>query len=698
MKIKLLPVLVGLCMMPALTYAGEVKVSSDAKDIQAKAATDATTKAGESGVKTLADQKTTRPVLVQPFMPTPRQGSWRFGLWRNKHGGYYHTGLDFSGNGGNVGDRVVFSDSGTLLQNGGSYNKVEFKRGNSDKIMMLHANTTSAGKKGSQVVGGTPALMMGQRDGANNNTYGKHLHYEYHVLSNSGRQRFIGLGGAINFTTKTRGKGVSFHTNTMGSKNNFSGAGYVVTDPTPYLKNDFVFNGTDRDNGLEKYIGNSARSQYNAVYRPNPLLPLGAGAFAGTKQFVNLPAPLDNMSPEEIAAMSGGAIDASLYAGGAGYDVDGQLMSQQMAVSFISASDGAEWASLPKPPPTDLSEMTPQEIISKIQFQRFGNPEWEKAMITLSSKALLTEYTLMNAEENFLRQQNQRMKNRLELQLATLNQAQLFEYTKKIETMNIIANAEAVPKLIDRELEQLPNGFYRNTGASPDFDMGELPTDLNGLLDALLKAISHKEGPSHDAWNNGTACGSAGRAYGNGGGKFRPTTMTPVQIITTYRPSYRLGQTFDVGTNQKCDSFIFAAGYVQTIPTTLAGLIKRYPEYANVPYTGDNQRELAKKGLLLNSTRPALAPFIRGGGDDAALTEAMWDISKEWASIGVPFGKTRKGNKAVKDKYTTYYGKGNAANVQSTDMVWAVMRSIQAYHANKGKAPPAPPAAPPAAK
>ena len=685
MRIKLLPVMVGLCMMPALTYAAEVKVSSDAKDIQAKAATDATAKVGVAGVKTLAQLQTTRPVLVQPFMPTPRMGSWRFGVWRNKHGGYYHTGLDFSGHGGNVGDRVVFSDSGTLLQNGGSYNKVEFMRGNKDKIMMLHANTTSAGKRGSQVVGGKPALMMGQRDASNNNTYGKHLHYEYHVLANSGRQRYIGLGGVIGFTTKTKGKGVSFHTNTMGKSNNFSGAGYVVTDPTPYLKNDFVFNATDKDSKLEQYIGNSARSQYNAVYRPNPLLPLGAGAFAGTKKFVNLPAPLDNMTPEEIAAMSGGAIDASLYAGEAGYDLDGQLMSQQMVASFISASNGSDWAALPAPPPTDLSQMTPQEIITKIQFQRFGNPEWEKAVISLSSKALLTEYALMNAEENFLRQQNQSMKNRIELQLATLNQAQLFEYNKKIETMNIVATAEAVPKLIDRELEQLPNGFYQNTQASPDFDLGTLPSDLDGLLDSLLTAISHKEGPSHDAWNNGTACGKAGRANPNGGGRWRPTTMTPVEIIKTYRPSYRLGQTFEVGTRVNCDNFIFAAGFIQTIPTTLAGLIKTYPEYANQLYSPANQRSLAKKGLLINTWRTPLRTFLRNGGNDAQLAEAMYSISMEWASIGVPAGKKRKGKTVVNDNYTTYYGKGNKANKESTDMVWAVMKAIQGYHQNNIK-------------
>lgn len=686
MRKKLLPVLVGVLMIPIISSASEVKVSDDAKPIQTKAATDATAKAGDAGVKTLTAQQSTRKILTQPFMPTARQGSWRFGLWRNKHSGYYHTGLDFSGK-GNGGDGVVFSDSGTLLQNGGSYNKVEFMRDNKDKIMMLHADTTSKGKVGSRVVGGNRALIMGQRDGANNNTYGKHLHYEYHVLSNSGRQRYIGVGGVIPFTTRTKQKGVSFHTNTMGSSNNFSGRGYVVTDPTPYLPNDFIFNGTDYDARLEQYLGNSARTQYNALYRPNPLLPVGSGVKRPTKQFVNLPAPLDNLSPEEIAAMSGGAVNASLYADGAGYDLNGQLMSQQMVASFISADDGSDWGALPQTPAANLTEQTPQEIITKIAFQRFGNPEWEKAMITLSSKGLLTEYALMNAEENFLRQQNQRMKNRIELQLASLNQAQLFEYNKKIEAMNILATAEAVPKMIDKELEQLPSGFYQNTSSSAqmdNFDMSNLPSDLDGLLESLMTAISHKEGPSHDAWNNGTACGKAGRSNPNGGGRWKPTSMTPVQIIQTYRPTYRLGQTVPKGAQQSCDSFIFASGFIQTVPWTLAGIIKANPQYANVPYTPENQRILAKTGLLLNTWRDPLKNFLRNGGNDAQLRAAMYAMSMEWASIGVPSGERRENGTTAVGDYTTYYGKGNAANEDSTRMVMTVLKKIQMYHQNSG--------------
>ena len=672
--------MVGLCMLSALTHAAEIKVDSAKTD---KDTTSANTKKID-GVTTLADLTTAppKPNLVQPFMPTARQGSWRFGLWRNKGDGYYHTGVDFSGN-GSGGDKVLFSDSGTMKIRGGSYNKVVFTRANGDKIVMLHADKTANIKEGSPVVGGTYALMMGQRDKSNNNTYGKHLHYEYHLQnSQSGRQRFIGLGGFIGFTNKTNGKGASFHQNTLGNRNGFSGGGYVVTDPTPYLNRDFIYNATDQDLKLEQYIGNSARTQYNAIYKPNPELPIASGAKRPTKKFANLPPFNDNMTPEQIAAMSGSAIDASMYAGGAGYGIDGQLLNQSMIASFISADNGSDWATLPTPPPSDLTEMTPQEVMSKIAFQRFGNQEWETALVKLSTKGLLTEYTLMNAEENFLRQQNQRMKNRIELQLASLTQANLFEYNKKIEAMSVMARAAAVPKVIDMELQQLPSGYYAAGDSAPTVDLSNLPSDLNGLMDALLDAISHKEGPSHDAYNNGQACGLA-RSYGQGNGPIKPTTMTPVQLIQRYRVNYTHPQRFSykLGSNNKdCTTRVFASGFVQTIPSTLAGLIADYPEYANRPYDAQAQRELAKKGLLYNTYRSPLRNFIQKGGNDEDLRAAVKQIAMEWASIGVPSGMKRASKAVVSDNYTTYYGKGNAANKTSTDMVWGVMKKIQEYH------------------
>ena len=65
MKRKLLPIMVGLCMLPALTYAAEIKVDSAKTD---KVKDSANTKQ-TAGISTLADASTKPPApnLVQPF-------------------------------------------------------------------------------------------------------------------------------------------------------------------------------------------------------------------------------------------------------------------------------------------------------------------------------------------------------------------------------------------------------------------------------------------------------------------------------------------------------------------------------------------------------------------------------------------------------------------------------------------------------
>lgn len=681
MRKKLLPIIVGLCMMPALTYSAEMKVSEDSSELQKSAAANSTK---VSGVKTLKDQSTRPPMLVQPNMPTSRNGTWRFGVWRNSKS-YWHKGMDFSGHSGGGSDSVLFSDNGTLTTKLPSNNAMAFKRRvNNDKIVMLHASKRAGVRVGSPVVAGDYALTMGGIGNDGTKSYAKHLHYEYHIPnSQSGRVRFLGVGGNVSSTT--RGRGVTTHRDSAGQRTNFGGSGYLVTDPTPYLKNDVIYSAVDmNDPLLVQYLGNSARGQYNALYRPNPKLTLGSGARAATKQFANLPVFNDNMSAADIAAMSAGAVDASLYANGAGYDIDGQLLSQQMMASFISAYDGSDWGSLPPVAQTELASMTPQEVMTKIANQRFGNIEWERQLIKLSSKGLLTEYLLMSSEENYLRQQNHRMKNRIELQLASLNQSRLFEYNKKIEAMNIMARAESVPRIIDEELQQLPNGYY-GTPSPSNIDLSNLPNDLNGLLDALLQAIAIGEAPSHDAYNNGTVCGSERVAYGQGGGKYKITQMTPIEILrhhtTSYSPPKQLYNRSR--SNVVCANRIFASGFVQTTPERLSEILKTYPEYANKPYSAQNQIELAKKGLLLNTWRGDLKNFLRNGGDDKALKMAVYAMAGEWASIGVPAGLPRENKNRPTTNYVTFYGKGNAADKEATDMVWAIMTRIQQYHQNK---------------
>lgn len=678
MKIKLLAALVAISMLSTSASAAEVKKDEKAAEKAAATSAAAQTKKATSDIPLLSDQSTKppSPTLVQPFMPTNRVGSWNFGVWRNRAtSNYYHKGLDFSGHGGT--DDVRFTSSGVMAKKAYDFNEVTFQRPNGDQVAMLHASKVTSIPMGRPVTAGDYALTMGKRGKNGSNPYAKHLHYEYHVPRASGRQRFVGLGGTIAFTTK--GKGVTYHPDAMGSVSGFSGKGLVVTDPTPYLKNDVVFNGTLIDPGLKQYIGGSARTQYNALYKPKPPLTVAASTPKPSKTFPNLPS-MDNMSPEDIAAMSGGAIDAALYGEGAGYGLDGQLLSQSMIASFISDSNGNDWNSLPKPPSADVSEMTPQEIAEQIALQRFGNQEWEAAMVKLSTKGLLTEYLMLTSEENFMRQQVQRLKDRVELQLASLTSANLFEYNKHIEAMNIAVQAESVPKIIDEELVQLASGYYATGGGAGDgLDMANLPSDLNGLLESLMTAIKGGEAHSPEAYNNGECGGSYSK-----GGPIKITTMTPVQIIQSYKPNYRPPQEISVNarSSTSCSTRLFATGFYQTIPATLSMLVAKSPELANQPYTEANQKTLMFQGLLWSTYRKPLKNFLRHGGDEKAFNEAMWELSREWASIGVPIGYPREVGGDARQEGLTFYNKkgGNGATVEGTRKVAAIMRRIQAYH------------------
>lgn len=694
MKIKLLVALVAISMLPTVASAAaeDSKVKSDpqAAEKAKAAATAASVTTATSKIPLLGNLSTIPPssTLVQPYMPTNHVGSWNFGVWRNKKTKYWHKGIDFSGHGtGNV----IFSSNGFIAKKAYDYNELTFQRPNGDQVAMLHASKVTKIPEGQPVTAGDYALTMGKR-GVNGTTpYDKHLHYEYHVPRASGRQRFIGVGGTIALTTK--GKGVTYHPDAMGSVSGFSGKGLVVTDPTPYLKNDVVYNGTLIDNGLRQYIGNSARTQYNALYKPNPPLAVGSGAVKPTKTFPNLPS-MDNMSPEDIAAMSGGALDAALYAEGAGYGINGQLLSQSMIASFISESNGNDWNSLPKPPSANLASSTPLEIADQIAYQRFGNQEWEASMIKLSTKGLLTEYLMVTAEENFMRQQVQRLKDRVELQLASLSSAQLFEYNKHIEAMNIAIVAESVPQIIDHELVQLSNGYYSTGGDLSNMDIGPLPSDLNGLLDRLMHTITKGEAHNAKAYNTGQGCNFRGV-----NSNIDITTMTPVQILRQYTPSYSppTWLSLNSGSNVPCNQRIFASGYYQTIPATLSGIVRRLPEYANVPYTEAIQKEMAFKGLLWKSNRERLSKFLRYGGNDEALKYALWELSREWASLAVPIDMPREVGKATEEGQTYYNKKrGNRADAAVTAEIFSIMKRIQAFH-NGSLPPTTPPAATPPA-
>lgn len=677
LKVKTLVAAISLAM-PFMAHAAE-----DIKLTNSKASNKAAQQVNSSESQdTLASKTTTPPPpsLVLKTMPMGNnQASWRFGIWRSWDSGRrWHNGIDISRHSDL---RLKYPDNGVVNAIGGSTGMIRVKRDNlPDNYLFMHMNQLPNAKVGTRVRANQYASVMG-----NKATGAVHLHFEYYVPCESGRVRFVGVTGTrtgdyATFDSKMRK--MSQH-GAIYKGSNQAPPKYCVTDPAPYLPQDRVFNSTMQDATLNKYLGNSIRSQYNALYNPNPKIQLGAGAVAATKQLPNLPVFTDTLTPEQLAALRAGGLNGAMFGEGAGYDLSGQLMSYQMMSSFISATDGADWTSLPQPAQAaDISEMTPKEIVAQIGSKRLGNPEWETAVVKLSSKGLLTEYLMMRVEGNFLEQQNSRMKNRIEMLIAGLTQAQLFEYNKKIEAMNVMAKAEAVPQMLDIELRGdsgygyggYGTGNYSNftppaSWASVDKD------DLNALFDYLLMAVTHGESKSYDAFNYGTigytkSCAGfsttrQARAEDDKHGRSYVSESTLGYIKSNAKPE-RSG----------CIPKRFAVGIFQFIPVTYTEYMQYigYSKAQGVVFNS-NQQIHAGRWRMLKSRRPKLSGFITGRNHN--LYGAATDLYQEWRSIGKPIQGVSP------DKWVATDGV-NKANAESNRMVLQALIGIGEWHKKYG--------------
>lgn len=681
MSIKMKPLIVAIAAVsfatPIIVTAADDKAVDTAQTLKESNASAAAAKSTNTS-NTIAEQTTPAVprTYVMDTMPMANNvpASWRFGVWRSwKSGRRWHNGIDISG----ASNRdIKYPADGTVTLKTGKLGATRIQRkGMPDSYLFMHQNTLPKEQVGSPVFANKPAGSMG-----NKATGDVHLHFEYYVPCKSGRVRFVGMTG-----TRT-GSSATFDENMQkmqqhgaiykGSQS--TATGFCVTDPAPYLPQDRTFNSTMNDRALDAYLGNSIRSQYNALYNPMPNLPLGAGARAATKRPPNLPKYGDVLTPDQLAALKAGGIGGAIFGEGAGYSLSGELMSYQMLSSFVSATDGQDWASLPKPPKAaSITEMTPKEIITQISQQRFGNAEWEKGIIGLSSKGLLTEYLMMEAESNFLDQQNAQLKSRFEFLLAGLTQAQLFEYNKKIEAMSIIANASAVPQILDVELRPMYGYGYEEGGMSlqnPPQSWEQVnKDDLNSLFDYLLQAVAHGESSSYDAFNYGTSGGSSCAGFGQTDRARAEDNKRGRNYVT----QSTLGYLHDNRkTKAGCPPDRFAVGKFQFIPDTYGDYMRALGfSKARTLVFNEGQQLHAVRWRMLKSIRPALKSFILNG--DRTIYAAALDLHNEWRSIGKPIQGVPPERWVATDGV-------NKANKDSNIMVVQALIGISNWHKKYG--------------
>lgn len=627
------------------------------------------------------------PILAMP--QKIRRSAGRFGEFRDRSSANdFHAGLDLTP----AGDLQLFAaGDGTVVNvgtNTGGGNVINIKRPNGDTYMYMHMEHNVKDKLpiGTPIKTGQPIGITG---GTSNLTskktglpirYATHLHFDYILPSNDpARRRDLWL------SQSPRSSGL------LNSTKHIFKTGYGYnTDPTPYLAEDVAV----APDEYTPWLGSTIRQQFNTLY--NTRLPLGPGATSNLKPLPALPVFNQGYewTPENLAAARTSIVKGAKYADWSGYQgaFGGGSMSYQALSSFISSEDGEQFGSLPQPQkPVSLETMTPKEIIEQIGGQRFGNEDWEKAMMKLSSKGMLTEYLMMNATENYLHQQNQILRNRVEMLMAGITQARLFEFNKQIEAIQVTAQASAAPAVLDLELEDLG---YAYGGSGPSVDIANLPDELDALVSALMDAISHGEG-GYNAYNTGTngPCAMKGfstDAAARATGTPMVTTMTPRQIwnsATATKSSCDITRKFTAGRYQL--TYYTLAGY-QSGGFGNSGFIGAFPQYANVPFTPEVQDFAARNYFLLSgSVRKNLTKLIKGD-PKATVQAAMYDLSMEWASFGVPDGlPTNTPGRSAVGNYQSYYGGDgvNKGNRESTDMAWAVLKKIHAWNqANPGQA------------
>ena len=532
-------------------------------------------------------------------------------------------------------------------------------------------------------------ISVGQQVAVESNqggNYPVHLHLQYNAPANEPLHA-VWLG--------QRGQGGQFGTNAtegpyygFGSKksaiNISQKPGRRIADPTPHLSFDVRFSG-GADQRYSKYLGNTARQQFNALYGTN--MPLNVPRYGSGAVATNLtPFPavtkLGNWDQLSAGAANMSAVNGAVAADMSGYSLGGSYVSYQALASFIASDDGAAFGTLPPlAKPVDFTEMSMAEIVDQIGKHRYGNADWHKAVSKLSTKAMMTEYLMMTTESNFLKAANNRLKERIEVALAALAQARMHDYTKKVETLQMLASADAIPKIIDRELEASGDEYvtsyqYSNDPSTP-LDIGNLPSDLNSLMTTLLEKVAGNESKgSYFSINRGGGSKNYNCNFSwTGSGPYQGKA---IYDITNRSLSQIISQLSMKGANRCNEGAIWAAGKYQMVYVAAIDMRNRAPalwrKYANVPYSPQVQEAVGREWLLLTK-RTDLANFILGK-PGASLEAAKMAVAREWSSVGNP--------KTCTPKYcpSANADKGDKG-YQHTQEVFAILAKIEQVNKQK---------------
>ena len=468
--------------------------------------------------------------------------------------------------------------------------------------------------------------------------------------------------------------------------------------PTPYLAHDTPLQG-----GIagfaSAYVGNTAFTYYNAIYRTQLPAGLFAPATMGTpsKQdsFVagkGLPVTLFNGSAYagmDISLNALGDINSAILGDtvafeSAGFELGGgTYVTQRMLASHFADDNGESWTSVfGNADSATVSEMSEQELVAYIANKRYANDGWRSGLVKLSTKGLLTEYLNAKAETNYLLEKIAEQEMKLMAQEALLARVRMNHKDKELESLTEAINVGVAPDFIKAELEKKGDEWIESEveagmelGNSPTFtgepiDMANLPDDVMKLVDILLDLISQHEAKSWDGYNTGLmkdrkkmTCKMRGfstdaqvqQALKEGGLKI---TETPMGVIA------QSGKYPICPPNVKRLS---ANGKYQIMYDNIKAYLLKNPQYTNTPFTPEMQKKMALEFFLLSEDSPT-NDLIRKG---LKVSQSKTYVSNKWASVCMPNTRSSR------------YGQG--CNYENTQKIYAVIDKIAEVHRNKSK-------------
>lgn len=416
-----------------------------------------------------------------------RQGAGRFGENRN---GRSHGGVDINyATANKKNEKMVAINNGKVAFRGGTMNALVITLDNGDQIAYLH-NQSNLVKVGQRVARGQDVAIMG-----NSGTGPVHLHFSYAVPNKRAFAHHLKSDNVANSY-----KGSSSLKALINNGHDYTNKQMSLTNPAPYLPEDvlFIF-GSAADQAMNPYLGNTMRTQWNALYSGVTGTTLqvpgciqtrgGCTKVIHGKKFPKVAlagGQVGNMDAYAAAntAIAQGMADGSIPAEMANQDyVSPADLSRYMTPRTIFGGNAEEVAL-----DTGDFNLSPSEQITKLGLSRFGNEEWGKNLSAMSMRGMLTEYLNMTTANNYLTKEQYKQQERIEALMAAYvaQRAQRFSgYVDRAYAATEEARVNAA--VSDMPLERLFTEDFDYTTVTDSEDFSQILASAKGEVPRVCK-------------------------------------------------------------------------------------------------------------------------------------------------------------------------------------------------------------------